>query len=459
MIPITIIGMLVVSSGMTTPGAIHRDTVHSEAIAPGSSIHMFVLGGLVADKFGQPIAGARVQITELNRTTLTDTGGKYSFSGVASGTYRLSFAAIGFRPEVNTVTVLDGDITLDAALRPSLIELPTIQVTASANATDPLSSPQPTAVVSGSDLAAAQSPSLGETLNQVAGVHSLSTGNGIGKPVIRGLSSNRVLVLDNGQRMETQQWGDEHAPNVETANAERIEVIRGPASVLYGSDALGGVINVIQRPLPDALDRAPFVRGTATGDYSTNNRQPDGALLVEGASGGLGFRADVSGRTSENVRTPNYTLWHSRNEAVGGTGTLGYRGSWGSLTGTYTQRNERIQLTDEDPAAQPTQRISTNRARLDLEMPAGASRIEITGGFERSRRREFEDDTTATVALGLLSKDYTIDAHLHHPPVGRFAGTLGVSGQHTRFDKFGEETLIPNSRSTDVGLFGFEQMD
>lgn len=422
-------------------------------------VHLLTLSGRVTDSSGVGISDARVQIVELNRITATDDSGRYVLAGIAPGTYRIAFAAVGYRPRVETLSLSGGDTTHNVTLRRSLIELPTIQVTASANATDPLTSPQPTAVLTGAVLADAQAPSLGETLNQVAGVHSLSTGTGIGKPVIRGLTSNRVLILDNGQRMETSQWGDEHGPNVETANAERVEVIRGPASVLYGSDALGGVINIIQPALPDALNRSPFIRGSISAAYVTNNRQPDGAFLVEAARGGWGLRANVSGRSSKDLETPNYTLWNSENRAVGGTASLGYRESWGSVSGSFTERDERIQLTDEDPAETPNQRISTRRARLVGEFATGTSRIEITTSFEQNRRREFEDDATTEVALGLLSRTFAADAHYHHPPIGKFAGILGVSGQRVAFEKFGEETLIPESRTTDVGVFLFEQLD
>ena len=426
--------------------------------SPPRAVDIASINGRVTDSAGTGILAARVTIVELGRVTTTDPEGRYQFVSVPNGTYRISFALVGFAPHVQRVTVAGADVTLDASLKISLIELPSIEVTGTPDAVDPLHSPQPTAVVSGEDLAQAQSPSLGETLNQVAGVHSFSTGVGVGKPVIRGLTNNRVLVLDNGQRMETQQWGDEHSPNVETANAERIEVIRGPASVLYGSDALGGVVNIIQRPLPDALGRSPFVRGTVSADYSTNNQEPDGAVLLEGGSGGLGFRANLSGRTSQDVKTPNYTLWNSGIRQVGGTGTLGYRGGWGSLSGTYTQRSERLYLTDEDPTATPTQRITTNRARVDLDMPVGGARLEATAGFERSNRREFEDKTTSDVGLGLLSKDYTLDLHLHQAPRGNLTGIIGLSGQYTDFSKFGEETLIPNTRASGAGVFAFEQV-
>ncbi|MGH7630880.1 MAG: TonB-dependent receptor plug domain-containing protein [Gemmatimonadales bacterium] len=121
-------------------------------------------------------------------------------------------------------------------LRRSLVELPDVQGTAFPLASASLNSPQPTSVLGSNTLASARAPSLGETLEVLPGLRSWSTGPGIGKPVIRGVSGNRVLVLADGQRTESQQWGNEHSSNGETADAERIEAIRRPASVLYGSD-------------------------------------------------------------------------------------------------------------------------------------------------------------------------------------------------------------------------------
>lgn len=422
--------------------------------APAPSLN----GRITSIADSTPIAGARVTVVEAGRTVLTGPDGRYQISALPAGTYLVSISAIGFAPAARRLQLSDSPRTLDLALTPSLVELPPLQVTSTPGATDPLSSPQPTAVLDGSTLSSAQAPSLGETLNQVAGVHSLSTGIGIGKPVIRGLSSNRVLILDNGQRLETQQWGDEHGPNLETALADRIEVIRGPASVLYGSDALGGVVNVIPKPLPTAEPGQSAFHGEATASYSTNNRQPDGALLLEGASGQFGIRGMLSGRTSDDSRTPDYTLWNSGNRAVGGSLAAGARGGWGSLTASVSQRNEKIELTDEDPAATPFQRIATTRSRLDAMLPVGGSRFEVTAGFEQNRRREFEEAGSTDVALGLLSRNYTLDAHLHHAPLGQLSGTLGVSAGRLTFEKFGEETLIPENQVNSLGVFGFEQL-
>ena len=442
--------LLATLAGAPRPGVVPADL---DPPALGS------ISGRVTDSTGAALVDARVRIVELGRSGITGADGRYTLVSVPAGAYSVSFAHIGFAPQVRRVTLGNADVTLDVVLKGSAIELSSVQVTASPTATDPLSSPQPVAVLDAADLRTAQAPSLGETLSGLAGVHSWSTGIGIGKPVIRGLTANRVLVLENGQRLETQQWGDEHAPNIETADAERIEVIRGPASVLYGSDALGGVVNVIPKELPDGIGRQPFANGSFSAAYSSNNREPDATLSLEGANQGLGFRASLTGRTSENVRTPDYTLWNSGNLAVGGSASIGYRSAGASVAGTFTQRDERIELTDEDPTATPTQRMSTSVGRVDLAVPMGAARLEVTSGYERSRRREFEDATTTTVALGLLSQTYTTDVHYHHAPLGRFVGILGLSGVRNTFDKFGEETLIPNTAANSVGVYAFEQTD
>ncbi len=415
-------------------------------------------GRVTAVDGGAAIMAARILVVEAGRSVETDADGRYTIPALPRASYTVSVSAIGFAPQVRRLTIADAPATADFTLKASLVELPALQVTSTPTASDPLTSPQPTAVLSGEDLHAAQAPSLGETLDQVAGVHSLSTGAGIGKPVIRGLTSTRVLVLDDGQRLETQQWGDEHGPNLETALADRIEVIRGPASVLYGSDALGGVVNVIPRPLASAAPGTSVLHGELSAAYQGNTRSPDGALLLDGATGAVGYRLEASGRTAGDVRTPDYTLWNSGNRAGGTSLALGVRQGWGSLTGSWSGRWERIELTDEDPAATPLQRIATGRGRLQGSFSLGSSSLSVDAGYERNRRREFEDATTPDVALGLLSQNYTLDARLHHAPLGPLQGILGVSGQRTTFDKFGEETLIPNTDVNAVGLYGFEQV-
>jgi iron complex outermembrane receptor protein len=231
---------------------------------------------------------------------------------------------------------------------------------------------------------------------------------------------------------------------------------------MYGSDALGGVVNVITPPLPDALDRDAFVGGRAVASYSSNNEQPDGTLAVEGASGGLGFRGSFTGRTGSDVRTPAGELFNSGLWTVNGSGTVGYRGGWGSVSATYVRRDEKVEI-HEDPAeeadATPFQRIGDDRLNLSGSLPVGASHLDIDVGATRNRRREFEEEGASDVALGLLSRTYTTDVRLHHPPVGRLAGIIGMSGLRNSFEKFGEESLIPDNAYNNLGVYAFEQAE
>ncbi len=419
-----------------------------------------VLSGRVTNEQGEPLDAVRVTIVEANRSTHSGPDGHYSFTGLARGTYGLSFARIGYAPRVLRIRLGDSDTTVNTVLRASFVELPDIQVTASPLATTALAAPQPISVLTPGDLATAGAPSLGETASVVPGVRSVSTGSGIGKPVIRGLTSNRVLVLADGQRLETQQWGDEHGPNVETASSERIEIIRGPASVLYGSDALGGVINVVDPELPDALGKPAFVRGKMRAAFSTNTRMPEGTLIAEGAREGFGFRAAGTARSAGNLQTPNGPLDNSGIETISASGSAGLRGTWGAAHLTYARRNERLELHEdpaEDPGATPYQRVSDDRLHFEMTLPVAGSHVDVDAGYERNNRREFESADAEEIELGLLSKTWTGDARFHHTPVGPLDGIAGVSVLRTDVDKSGEETLVPGSSTGNIGVFVSEQ--
>jgi iron complex outermembrane receptor protein len=430
---------------------------HPDSVPPART-----LSGHVTDLHGNPLAQARVTVLETHRTTLTDLEGHYTVPNLPTGTFGVSFSAIGYAPEVRRVTLGAEDVTLDVELSPSLVELPDLQVTAAPVATTSLTSPQPVSVLGGSDLEASRSATLGETVNALPGVRSLSTGAGVGKPVIRGLSSNRVLILADGERVESQQWGDEHGPQIEAGDAARIEVIRGPASVLYGSDALGGVINVVSPPLPDALGRDPFIGGRAVASYSSNGDQPDGTLAMEGASGGVGFRGSLTGRTGGDVGTPAGDLSNSGLWTVSGSGTVGYNGDWGTASVSYVRRHERVEIHEdpaEDPEATPFQRIGDDRVHVNANIPIGVSHLDIDAGYGRNRRREFEEAGATEVELGLLSRSWSVDLRLHHAPIGKLAGIVGVSGLRNSFEKFGEETLVPENAYNNIGIYAFEQAE
>jgi iron complex outermembrane receptor protein len=420
------------------------------------------VAGVVQDAAGQPLPMARVLLVELQRQVLTDSLGRFRFGAVPAGQYRLSVVRIGSAPALATVRA--GDDALRLVLGEGRVELAAVQTSASPTATTPLRAPQAMATLGGEPLREAQGRSVGETLEPLAGVRSISMTTGIGKPVIRGLSSQRVVTLDNGQRVESQQWGTDHAPTMETRDAERIEVIKGPASVLYGSDAIGGVVNVVARALPDATGRAPFMQGGVATVYDHNLRGPEATMSLEGGAGGLGWRASVTGRAMGDMRTPDGPLVNTQNRTGNVLLAAGWRGRWGSVATRLSRRDERIEIYDdpiEVPGYTGFQRIVSERAKVEVRLPVRAGRVEIDVATEGNDRREFDDAAADLHALGLTARTVTTTAHWHDAPRLAFGaewqGMLGVAGMTQRFVKSGEETLVPNAGAGNVGLYGYQQ--
>jgi iron complex outermembrane receptor protein len=420
------------------------------------------LSGRVADSAGMPLPDARVRLLELGRTVVTGVDGGYRFRAVAAGSYTLAVSRVGRVPETRRLVVVAPATKVDVVLRETRIQLAAVQVTASAGATRAQDSPQPTAVLEGAELRTSQGAALGETLEHVPGVRSLSMTSGIGKPVIRGMTHYRVVTLDNGQRSETQAWGHDHSPNVETAAAERVEVIKGPASVLHGSDALGGVINVVAPPVPDALDGSRFVRGRLASIYNHNIRGVDGTLSAEAAAGGFGARGAITARGSGDMRTPVGPLANTNNRALASEAAAGHRAPWGTVSARYAGRAERLEIYD-NPATSPGytgyQRIATHRGTIEATLPVAAARLVLNGGYEQNLRREFASVNAATPDLGLFVRNWTGFAHLHHPRIGPVTGTLGVSAMTSGFRNQGSKTLIPDSDTRNVAAFAFEQAE
>jgi len=185
-------------------------------------------------------------------------------------------------------------------------------------------------------------------------------------------------------------------------------------------------------------------------------------MLLEGAAGSVGLRGSVTGRRGDDLRTPIGDLFNSGLEAVNAAGAMGLRGTWGHGQLDIVHRSERVEIHEDpadDPLATPYQRITEDRVRADVGLPMGAARVELRFGYERNRRREFEERTATDVALGLTSTTLTGEAHLHHTALAGWDGILGVSLLRNTVDVFGDEALVPASRYVDFGAFLFEQRE
>src|SRR5947199_315436 len=387
------------------------------------------LSGRVVARDGHAVAGATVVVVELHRVALTQTDGQFRFPDMPAGSYPVTVRRLGFAPLARQVSVA-ASTTLDLTLEQTSVWVEPVTVTATRAPLDVFSSPLPTEALSEARLRRAQSVSLAHALAELPGINALSTGQQIGKPVIRGLAGPRVLVLEDGSRLEDYSWSDEDGPSVDARLAQRVEVIRGPASVLYGSDALGGVVNVIPEELPDANGGPRAMHTGFEISGASNNAELEGAARVEGASGGWGWRLFGIGRFASSLHTPAGELDNTGFSALSGEAAVGTRGPRGSTTLRYTRYGGEFKLLEaEGPASGASGFYQTNdtRGRIPLVPAAragaaavfdfeevGLGRVSVLAGGRVDVRRLAAD---ANAALGRSdeTRDYTA-----------LSGTLGV---------------------------------
>src|SRR3989475_739096 len=285
--------------------------------------------GRVVDNAGQPVPQAIVEITQLGKSVTAGADGA-SRVPLAPGRYARAARRRGSAPAVREISVGAGQAALEIVLTPSAFNLEPVTVTATRQPLASASSPLPATALAGDELRQAQSVSRAHVVEALPGVREIATGSQIGKPVIRGFSGPRVLVLENDSRLEDYSWRDEDGPSVETAFVRRVELIRGPASVLYGSDAVGVVINVISEQLPDVAGGPGFRRAGYTFSAATNNVEAGVGARLEGARGNLGWRVAVIGHHATNLTTPAGELNNTGFSAFNGEAAAGWRWPSGS---------------------------------------------------------------------------------------------------------------------------------
>ena len=426
------------------------------------------LSGRVADPDGNAVAAATVTVVELHRVALTQADGAYRFTDLPPGRYTITVRAFGFAPLAREVAV-HGATTKSVTLSRTSIWVEPVTVTATRAPLAAGLSPLPTEALSEDRLRREQSVSLAQALANLPGINALTTGQQMGKPVIRGLTGPRVLVLEDGSRLEDYSWSDEDGPSVDARLAQRVEVIRGPASVLYGSDALGGVVNVIPEELPDANGGPRAMRSGFEVSGASNNAELEGAARLEGASGGWGWRVFGIGRFASSLHTPAGELDNTGFNALSGEAAVGARGARGSTTLRYTRYGGEFKLLEAGGPASgaeggPERKLSDDRVQFAGDYLVGGVRLETKAQWQRHSLIEVSDTGVSPggqplegTAFDLLLNTFTIDALAHHTAGARIAGTLGVSGVAQSNDARGRIPLVPDARLRSGAVFGFEQ--
>ena len=433
------------------------------------------LSGRVIDESGRPVAAASVVIAELERGATTAADGRFRFGMIPPGRYSVVARRIGYAPLAKIVKV-DGapiDLTFTIAARPVRIE--PVNVTASRAPAGDASSPLATSVLTGAEVNRDGGVSLAHAVERLPGVRNVSTGREIGKPMVRGMFGPRVLVLTDGSRLEDYSWSDEDGPSLDARIADRIEVIRGPASVLYGAEALAGAVNVVPASLTFSPDGSSQLGSAAEVYGASNNTELGTALMARGARGDHAWRVTGTGRFSSNYRTPDGVEPNSSFWSVNGEGALGIRRPHGSTTLRAAHYGGEFHLLEAsgpeagDTEGGPVRQTLDDRLQASNEYVARGIRFESKAQFQRHSLTEVSDDcaplpgaTTCTrvkdrPAFGLVLNTGTLDLLAHHG-AGALTGTLGASGMYQRSASSGPIFLVPSATASSLAAFMFEQL-
>ena len=400
------------------------------------------------------MAGAAVVLEELKREVRTADDGTYRFDNVSPGNYHVSVRAEGYSTRRTEVTVTDQGATLDLIVELDLHFAEVVSV--SPTARSQFESYQPTSVLAGQDLQKQLEATIGATLQSEPGVAMRSLGPGPARPVIRGLDGDRVAVLQDGQRVGdlSSQSGD-HGVTLNPSSAQRIEVVRGPATLLYGANAIGGLVNVIT----DQIPTTPITRPTAdlTLDVGSNAGEAGGAGDVHFGTGRLAVHLAGGARRAGNFSTPEGEVANSQsrstvfNVGASWTGDRRYAGaSYGFDDSEYG-----VPIVEEGEIRLTPRRHAFNVRAGGEGLDGAITSYRATVGVRRYEHQELHG-----VEAGTLFNNDTEEAELlvSHRPFGKLSGTVGASLFTRGFTAVGDEALSPPVDQRTTAVFVYEEL-
>ncbi len=440
--------------------------------------------GTITDKTThEPLPGVTVYLPDLKTGTTTDQDGNYSFRNLPAVPVLFQLSYVSYRTVVEWID-LSVNEEYDFEMEYAATEINEVIVTGVGRSTEQKRNPAPVTVISKASLLSNTASNLVDAIASQPGLSQITTGSGISKPVIRGLSYNRVVIVHEGVRQENQQWGDEHGLEIDEYGVDRVEVLKGPASLAYGSDALAGVINL----LPAPFEADGKVRASLTAGYQGNN-------------GLTAISADVAGNrkgTLWDVRLSQKLAHAYRNRVDGYVLNSGFRQSdiglmtglirsWGyvSLTADVSHLKPGIVEGERDSVTGnfvypevlpdgtityaiagkgrlrsytsgiPYQDIVHLKSVLTGNLYLGKTNLRLTLGGQQNRRQEFADpEDPGTSGLYFLLNTLNYDVRLNTREYGNFSASAGINGMWQKSSNLGSEFLVPAYGLWDGGLYG-----
>lgn len=441
------------------------------------------LYGKVTDsKTGEALPGATIYCTDDKNMVVADEQGNYQLTGVSAGHHVIEVSYTGYGTMVVHLEI-GGNLEKNFSLSAMIIENQEVIVTGVSGPVNMKKIPVPLSVLKKNIMLQLPSANLIDALSKVPGVSQLSSGQSVSKPIIRGLGYNRVVTVNDGVRQEGQQWGDEHGIEIDELSVSKVEILKGPASLMYGSDALAGVVNFITN--------VPVAQGLIKGNLLTNYQTNSGLFATNASLAGNknGFNWNVYGtvKSAGDYRNKyDGRVLNSRFNEINFGGYAGINKSWGyshlifssfdqspgmvegdrdDATGKFIlfagSPLERIateaDLKDRKPIT-PKQRVQHRKLVTDNNFVVGKSRLKLNAAYQSNIRKEFGDAEAPAkeeLFFDLRTMNYNLQWHL--PETKEWHTTIGVNGMGQTNSNKGEETLIPEYNLFDAGVFVYTQ--
>jgi iron complex outermembrane receptor protein len=419
--------------------------------------------GKVTDNENHPLAGASVYIPEMNKGTSTDAEGNYKLQNLPDGRIRIQYSFIGYASHIETVGLVNETHELNVVLKPTSIEAEEIVVSGGYSATQHENAVK-IDILKLQTGEVKNTPNMTEKLTEVPGVDMISKGSGVSKPVIRGLSMNDILVLNNGVRFENYQYSSHHPLGIDEFGVEDVEIIKGPASLLYGSDAIGGVVNFIKEK--------PAAVGTVAGDYNlqmySNTLGLTNNIGIKGASknvfGGIRFgqKTNADFLQGGGEYAPN-----TRFNETSAKANLGITGKIGTFDLFYDVSSQKLGLAEDEAIEAISERgrkneiwyqqFKTHLVSSQNKLYLGRFKLGLNSAFQSTELVHFGEPGVYELQMRLSTLTYEAKLHLPSKLGSEYIiGFQGFNQKNTNLNDR-ETILLPDATTTNSSLFGLMQ--
>lgn len=463
----------------------------------GCAFSQNTIGGKVTSTQSAPLDGAHIHIEQLHGTTRPD--GTYELTGIGTGRHRIIISYVGYK-SLDTVVNVSGNMRLDARLRAEATQLDGVVLEDNATQRALKTSSASQENVDGSFIRQNMGGSLMQSLERLGGINTVAIGSGQSKPIIRGLGFNRVVVAESGIKHEGQQWGADHGLEIDQYAAGNVKIVKGPASLAYGSDAIGGVIEV-EKPKPPVMQS---LGGSVDLTGKTNNNLYGSSFNLYGRSSRLFFDTRITSIDYADYKVPvdhiniysyRAPLYKNRLRNTAGNElnlhfTAGYLDEKFSsvfyISNLHTQsglfanahglepRNVDTALHDasDRDIQNPSQDVNHLKIINRTTIYTGSHKLDFDAGYQRNYRQEFSD----YISHGFMPSNYPQDLGIPETlerefdktvfsfnakdqiMLGAHDLTLGLTAEHQNNKIGGWAFIIPKYRQTSAGVFAYDKV-